>query len=175
MCNLMIIFDDLFIISISLINFRGLEKFFVLPRGRQCIKFRRHRSLQNEHHYAANLIHCEVFDIFKIRFLILEARQLQGGTNISAICRVMCFKQVRKTRVKKGTASPFWNELFFFNFHSSSAELFDQMIEIEVCSSLHSFSSLSTEFLNFFPKVPVFQFQIYGLNSILQSFAVIIA
>ncbi|KAK6186023.1 hypothetical protein SNE40_008141 [Patella caerulea] len=71
---------------------------------------------------------------FQVRIKILEARQLQGA-NIQPVTRVTCFNQMKQTRVKKSTNSPFWNESFFFNFHASPAELFDELIEFKVFNS----------------------------------------
>ncbi|XP_067657682.1 myoferlin-like isoform X1 [Haliotis asinina] len=71
---------------------------------------------------------------FQIRIKVIEARQLQGA-NIQPVSRVTTFNQTKQTRVKKSTNSPFWNESFFFNFHASPAELFDELIEFQVFNS----------------------------------------
>ncbi|XP_041370601.1 myoferlin-like isoform X3 [Gigantopelta aegis] len=68
---------------------------------------------------------------FQIRIRVIQARQLLGA-NIQPIAKVTVFNQTHQTRVKKSTNSPFWNEAFFFNFHTSPAELFDELIEFQV-------------------------------------------
>ena len=65
---------------------------------------------------------------------VIEGRQIQGS-NIQPVCKVSCYNQVKQTRVKKSTNSPFWNETFFFNFHASPAELFDELLEFAVYNS----------------------------------------
>ncbi|TPP66396.1 Dysferlin, partial [Fasciola gigantica] len=70
-------------------------------------------------------------DDYQIRVKIIEARQLQGG-NITPICKVVCAGKNRETRVKSPTHSPYWDEIFFFNFHESPAKLFDQLIQFSV-------------------------------------------
>ena len=65
---------------------------------------------------------------------MIEGRQIQGS-NIQPVCKVSCWNQVKQTRVKKSTNSPFWNETFFFNFHASPAELFDELLEFGVYNS----------------------------------------
>ena len=65
---------------------------------------------------------------------MVEARQLQGG-NISPVCKVKCKSQTKQTKVKNSTSSPVWNSSFFFNFHISAAELFDEIISFEVFNS----------------------------------------
>ncbi|XP_074642408.1 myoferlin-like [Tubulanus polymorphus] len=71
---------------------------------------------------------------FQIRVKVLEARQLQGA-NISPVCRIQCYNQHSQTRVKKSTNSPFFNEVSFFNFFASPAELFDELISFNVYNS----------------------------------------
>ncbi|KAK2145131.1 hypothetical protein LSH36_700g01069 [Paralvinella palmiformis] len=64
---------------------------------------------------------------FQVRIKIVEGRQLPGA-NISPICRVTCYNQTKQTRIHKSTNSPFFNEVFFFNFFASPADLFDEMV-----------------------------------------------
>ncbi|XP_033757648.1 myoferlin-like isoform X3 [Pecten maximus] len=71
---------------------------------------------------------------FQVRVKIIEARQLQGA-NIQPVCKVTVYNQQKQTRVKKSTNSPYFNESFFFNFHCSPAELFDELIEFQVFNS----------------------------------------
>ncbi|XP_071169318.1 myoferlin-like isoform X13 [Mytilus edulis] len=68
---------------------------------------------------------------FQIRVKIIEARQLQGD-NIQPCAKVTVANQTKTTRVKKSTNSPYWNEPFFFNFHMSPLELFEDYIEFRV-------------------------------------------
>ncbi|CAD5119914.1 DgyrCDS8495 [Dimorphilus gyrociliatus] len=71
---------------------------------------------------------------FQIRIKIIEGRQLQGG-NIDPVTRITCFQQTKQTRIKKSTNSPFWNEVFFFNFFCSPGELFDEILDFQVFHS----------------------------------------
>lgn len=70
----------------------------------------------------------------QIRVKVIQARQLQGA-NIQPVTRVSVSNQMRQTRVKKSTNTPHWNESFFFNFHASPAELFEELIEFQVFNS----------------------------------------
>ncbi|VDP68176.1 unnamed protein product [Echinostoma caproni] len=70
-------------------------------------------------------------DDYQIRVKVIEARQLQGG-NITPICKVNCAGKNRETRVKSPTHSPYWNEIFYFNFHEAPSKLFEQMIQFSV-------------------------------------------
>uniref|UniRef100_A0A1I8IJ23 C2 domain-containing protein n=1 Tax=Macrostomum lignano TaxID=282301 RepID=A0A1I8IJ23_9PLAT len=71
---------------------------------------------------------------FQIRVKVVEARQLQGA-NISPVCRVTCYNQMKQTRIKKSTNSPYWGETFFFNFHVSPADLMEELVECGVFNS----------------------------------------
>ncbi|KAF5404171.1 hypothetical protein PHET_02557 [Paragonimus heterotremus] len=73
---------------------------------------------------------------FQIRVKVVEARQLQGG-NVSPVCKVTCWNRREETHVKNSTNSPYWNEIFFFNFHESPADLLDQTITFSVYNSHH--------------------------------------
>ncbi len=68
---------------------------------------------------------------FQIRVKIIEARQLDGN-NVSSLCRVKCSTNVKTTKTVRSSNNPYWNEVFFFNYHCSQAELFDEMIEFQV-------------------------------------------
>ncbi|ESN98173.1 hypothetical protein HELRODRAFT_177418 [Helobdella robusta] len=70
----------------------------------------------------------------KMRLKVIEARQLPGA-NVSPTCRVSCYNQKKQTKVIQLSNSPFWNELFFFNFNDSPAELFDELLLFEVYDS----------------------------------------
>nr|CAH8853864.1 unnamed protein product [Trichobilharzia regenti] len=71
---------------------------------------------------------------FQIRVKVVEARQLQGA-NISPICKVTCWKESKDTRVRSCTNSPFWDQIFFFNYFNSAAELLDQQLVFTVYDS----------------------------------------
>ncbi|XP_072177496.1 myoferlin-like [Diadema setosum] len=71
---------------------------------------------------------------FQVRIKIWEARQLAGG-NIHPVCKVTVSNQTKMTRVKKSTNRPYWDEVFFYNFHMSPAELFDEVVNFQVFNS----------------------------------------
>ncbi|XP_071507429.1 myoferlin-like [Diadema antillarum] len=71
---------------------------------------------------------------FQIRVKVWEGRQLHG-TNINPVCRVTIQHNTQVTRVKKSTSKPYWDELFFFQFNMSPAELFDEIIQLQVLDS----------------------------------------
>lgn len=71
---------------------------------------------------------------FQIRIRILEGRQLVGN-NIHPVVRVTVAGQRRETTVKRSTNKPVYNQTFFFNFHLSEAELFDDLLCLEVFNS----------------------------------------
>ena len=62
---------------------------------------------------------------FQIRIKVLEARQLEGN-NIDPLCKVKCSNMLKHTKKKKATNNPLFDEVFFFIFHTSQAELFDE-------------------------------------------------
>ncbi|XP_070540972.1 myoferlin-like isoform X9 [Ptychodera flava] len=71
---------------------------------------------------------------FQVRVKVWEARQLQGA-NIHPVCKVSVAGQTKMTRVKHSTNTPVWQEIFFFNYNMSPAELFDEVILIQVFNS----------------------------------------
>jgi hypothetical protein len=68
---------------------------------------------------------------FQIRIKVIEARQLDGN-NISPNVRIKCSNMFKTSKTITSTNSPYWDEIFFFNFHSSQAELFEQPLEFNV-------------------------------------------
>lgn len=72
---------------------------------------------------------------FQIRIKIFQARQLDGN-NINPMCRVRCHNVHRYTKTMRSTNSPYWDEVFFFNFNASPADLFEQSIEFQVYNAL---------------------------------------
>ncbi|EDO43088.1 predicted protein, partial [Nematostella vectensis] len=73
---------------------------------------------------------------FQIRVKILEGRQLSGN-NIHPVVRVAMSNQKRETKIVRSTNKPVYNESFTFNFHTSEAELFDDLFSPAV--SAHSY------------------------------------
>ncbi|XP_070210966.1 myoferlin-like isoform X3 [Littorina saxatilis] len=71
---------------------------------------------------------------FQVRVKVIQARQLQGA-NIHPVGRVTVYNQTQQTRIQKSTNAPYWNQSFFFNFHASPSELFDEIIEFQVFNS----------------------------------------
>ena len=67
----------------------------------------------------------------QVRIKVVEARQLPGA-NISPIARVTCFNQTKQSRVQKSINSPYFNEVFYFNFFQSPADLFDEVVTFGV-------------------------------------------
>ena len=68
---------------------------------------------------------------FQIRIKVFQARQLDGN-NISPRCSIKCSNATKYTKTMKSTNSPFWDEVFFFNFISSEKELFKDNIEFAI-------------------------------------------
>jgi hypothetical protein len=68
---------------------------------------------------------------FQIRIKVVEARQLDGN-NISPMVRIKCSNMIKTTKTIKSTNNPYWDEIFFFNFNTSQAELFDQPLDFSV-------------------------------------------
>ncbi|GFO37984.1 dysferlin [Plakobranchus ocellatus] len=68
---------------------------------------------------------------FQIRVKVVQARQLSGA-NLQPVVRVSVQNQMKQTRIKKSTTSPWWDESFFFNFHIPPTELVDEIIDFSV-------------------------------------------
>ncbi|KAK2093228.1 Fer-1-like protein 5 [Saguinus oedipus] len=66
---------------------------------------------------------------FQVRVKVFEARQLMGN-NIKPVVRVSIGGQQHQTRIKMGN-NPFFNEIFFQNFHEVPAKFFDETILIQ--------------------------------------------
>lgn len=69
-----------------------------------------------------------------MRIRVIKGRQLQGG-NLDAACRITVFNQSKQTKIKKSTNSPYWDELFFFNFSNSPDEFLKGIIDFQVFHS----------------------------------------
>uniref|UniRef100_A0A8C3IHP6 C2 domain-containing protein n=1 Tax=Chrysemys picta bellii TaxID=8478 RepID=A0A8C3IHP6_CHRPI len=65
-----------------------------------------------------------------VRVRIIEGRQLQGN-NIKPVVKVFIGDHVYRTRIKTGN-NPYFNEIFFQNFHETPTQLFDETINIQV-------------------------------------------
>ena len=48
------------------------------------------------------------------------------------MCRINCADIQKSTKIKNSTNSPYWDEVFFFNFNSAPSELFNEFIEFQV-------------------------------------------
>ena len=86
--------------------------------------------------------------LLQVRVKVVEARQLPGA-NISPVARITCYNQTKQTRIKKSTNSPFFNEVFFFNYFCSPAELFDELIQFAVSrktTKLYLYFHFQTEY-----------------------------
>ncbi|XP_058284938.1 fer-1-like protein 5 isoform X10 [Hylobates moloch] len=70
---------------------------------------------------------------FQVRVKVFEARQLMGN-NIKPVVKVSITGQQHQTRIKMGN-NPFFNEIFFQNFHGVPAKFFDETILIQVVNS----------------------------------------
>ena len=68
---------------------------------------------------------------FQIRVKVFQASNLDGN-NLNPMCRIKCSNIQKNTKTKNSTNSPYWDEVFFFNFNSSPSELFNEFIEFEV-------------------------------------------
>uniref|UniRef100_K7G595 C2 domain-containing protein n=1 Tax=Pelodiscus sinensis TaxID=13735 RepID=K7G595_PELSI len=70
---------------------------------------------------------------FQVRVKIIEGRQLQGN-NIKPVVKVFIGDHVFRTRIQTGN-NPYFNEIFFQNFHETPTQLFDETINIQVLNS----------------------------------------
>ncbi|BFY97443.1 hypothetical protein BsWGS_00482 [Bradybaena similaris] len=70
----------------------------------------------------------------QVRVKVVQARQLTGA-NLQPIVRVSLMNQVKQTRIQKSTTNPWWDESFFFNFHTPPSELVDEIIDFSVYNS----------------------------------------
>lgn len=72
---------------------------------------------------------------FQIRVKVFQARQLVGN-NINPKCLIKCSGISKSTNTMRSTNTPFWDEVFFFNFVSTQNKLFNESIVFEVHDSL---------------------------------------
>uniref|UniRef100_A0A8C0NM80 C2 domain-containing protein n=1 Tax=Canis lupus familiaris TaxID=9615 RepID=A0A8C0NM80_CANLF len=73
-----------------------------------------------------------VFPPTQVRVKVFEGRQLMGN-NIKPVVKVVIGGYQHNTRIKMGN-NPFFNEIFFQNFHEVPAKFFDETILIQVRS-----------------------------------------
>uniref|UniRef100_A0A8C0LMS2 Fer-1 like family member 5 n=1 Tax=Canis lupus dingo TaxID=286419 RepID=A0A8C0LMS2_CANLU len=66
---------------------------------------------------------------FQVRVKVFEGRQLMGN-NIKPVVKVVIGGYQHNTRIKMGN-NPFFNEIFFQNFHEVPAKFFDETILIQ--------------------------------------------
>ncbi|XP_019631945.1 PREDICTED: myoferlin-like [Branchiostoma belcheri] len=71
---------------------------------------------------------------FQVRIRVVEGRQIEGS-DVSPVVKVTVSNQTKQTRAAKHTSSPYFDQLFFFNFNESPAELFTDWIEFEVSNA----------------------------------------
>ncbi|XP_021053268.1 fer-1-like protein 5 [Mus pahari] len=76
---------------------------------------------------------------FQVRVKVFEARQLLGN-NIKPVVKINIAGQQHLTRIKMGN-NPFFNEIFFQNFHEVPAKFFEENISIEAVDSAASRST----------------------------------
>ncbi|XP_016074714.1 PREDICTED: fer-1-like protein 5 [Miniopterus natalensis] len=70
---------------------------------------------------------------FQVQVKVFEARQLMGN-DLKPVVKVVIGSQQYYTRTKRGN-NPFFNEIFFQNFHEIPAKFFDDSILIQVMNS----------------------------------------
>ncbi|KAK4319224.1 hypothetical protein Pmani_009818 [Petrolisthes manimaculis] len=71
---------------------------------------------------------------FQVRVRVVEGRQLLGA-NMNPVCRVSLDGHARQTRVHKGTNTPWFDQIFFFQVDKIPSELMEDFLEFKVCNS----------------------------------------
>ena len=71
---------------------------------------------------------------FQIQVSIIEAKQL-SGTNMDPVCAVQIGEDKKYTSQKQQTNSPYWNEVFVFEYNQSKDIVFDKIVKFEVFTS----------------------------------------
>ncbi|KAK7086143.1 hypothetical protein SK128_016540 [Halocaridina rubra] len=71
---------------------------------------------------------------FQIRVRVVEGRQLMGD-NINPVCRVGLDGDAKQTRVHKGTTSPWFDEIFFYQVEKFPSDILEDFMEFQVCNS----------------------------------------
>ncbi|XP_039769135.1 fer-1-like protein 5 isoform X2 [Ornithorhynchus anatinus] len=70
---------------------------------------------------------------FQVRVRIIEGRQFQGN-DIKPVVKVLIGHHEYRTRIQRGN-NPFFNEIFFQNFHQLASKLFDEYITVQALNS----------------------------------------
>lgn len=68
---------------------------------------------------------------YQVQIRVIEARQL-SGMQLDPVCTVAIANQKKHTAVKEQTNTPFWDELFVFDFKMPAPVLFDKIINFQV-------------------------------------------
>ncbi|XP_047480550.1 myoferlin-like [Penaeus chinensis] len=71
---------------------------------------------------------------FQVRVRVVEGRRLMGG-NMNPVCRVSLDGDAKQTRVHRGTSSPWFDEIFFYQLEKLPSELLEDFLEFKVCNS----------------------------------------
>lgn len=71
---------------------------------------------------------------FQVRVRVVEGRRLMGG-NMNPVCRVSLDGDAKQTRVHRGTSSPWFDEIFFYQLEKLPSELLEDFLEFQVCNS----------------------------------------
>ncbi|XP_069958116.1 myoferlin isoform X4 [Cherax quadricarinatus] len=71
---------------------------------------------------------------FQIRVRVVEGRQLMG-CNINPVCQVSMNGNARQTKAHKGTTTPWFDQIFFFQVEKLPAEVMEDYLEFKVCNS----------------------------------------
>lgn len=71
---------------------------------------------------------------FQVRAHIHEGRKLVGS-GLNPVTKVICGTEVQETSTQKGTNSPDFNDVIFFNFRCRPDEMFDKLVDIKVLNA----------------------------------------
>nr|XP_045583890.1 myoferlin-like isoform X6 [Procambarus clarkii] len=71
---------------------------------------------------------------FQIRVRVVEGRQLMG-CNLNPVCQVSLSGSTQQTRVHKGTTTPWFDQIFFFQDEKLPSELMEDFLVFKVCNS----------------------------------------
>ncbi|XP_064383023.1 myoferlin-like isoform X2 [Halichondria panicea] len=71
---------------------------------------------------------------FQVRIHILEGRQLVGS-GINPVVKVICGKDIQETSIQKGTNSPSWDQVLFFNMKELPSEMFDRIVDVKILNA----------------------------------------
>lgn len=67
----------------------------------------------------------------QVRVRVVEGRRLMGG-NMNPVCRVSLDGDAKQTRVHRGTSSPWFDEIFFYQLEKLPSELLEDFLEFQV-------------------------------------------